>query len=281
MVKTGQMASIRQMTFQPPRGLPVSVETMSFDRLRELDGGQSERGDFFVVALVESGTGSTMIDYQNMTLGPRSVVWLGPGVVHRWVDIAKLQGVIVLFTPTAPIAPSARVLTTMPGIGTAWTADEESWRLMQGAVVHLRAEFDAVAAGLESPSEILGSILSAFLLRGTPADQLDSAENTVYQQFRNAVEADLATRRDVQHYARELGYSARTISRAVEASTGQSAKAYVTERVILEAKRLLAHEGCSLKEVAQRLGFGDPSAFSAYFKRETGMTPGTWRDRAA
>jgi len=47
---------------------------------------------------------------------------------------------------------------------------------------------------------------------------------------------------------------------------------------VLEAQRLLVHEGCSLKEVSQRLGFGDPSAFSAFFRRETGLTPGSWRN---
>jgi len=273
------MSEIRQMTFSPPGGAAVSVETMSFGRLRELDRGRSQRGDFFVVGLVADGIGSIVVDYRRFALGPRSVVWIGPGVVHQWMDISGLDGDIVLFTPTAPVAPSARILTSMPGIGTVLAVDAPDWSLIQSAAAHLRSELAAELAAPGSPPEILGSLLSALILRATPEDQLAAARNDIFQRFRAAVETGLSSRHDVEFYAGLLGYSARTLSRAARSTTGQSAKAYVSERVILEAKRLLAHEQCSLRETSSRLGFSDSSVFSAFFRRETGITPGAWRDQ--
>ena len=66
--------------------------------------------------------------------------------------------------------------------------------------------------------------------------------NDAFLRFRHAAEEDFRTHHDITHYARRLGYSPRTLSRVVHAATGRSAKDYISERLLLEAKRLLAHD---------------------------------------
>ena len=51
------------------------------------------------------------------------------------------------------------------------------------------------------------------------------------------------------------------------------------ERIVLEAKRLLSHADSSVAEIATQPGFADPSNFSTYFHRRTGLTPGAFRGR--
>jgi AraC-like DNA-binding protein len=58
-----------------------------------------------------------------------------------------------------------------------------------------------------------------------------------------------------------------------------SAKQLIDERVVLEAKRLLAHGRNSVAWIAGQLGFDDPSNFSKYFQQRTGTTPAVFRDR--
>jgi AraC family transcriptional regulator, transcriptional activator of pobA len=101
--------------------------------------------------------------------------------------------------------------------------------------------------------------------------------NDAFLRFRYATEEDFRAHHDVAHYARRLGYSPRTLSRAVHAATGRSAKDYLCERVLLEAKRLLAHDHLSQAQCGQRLGFSDAANFSAFFLRETGLRPGAWQ----
>ncbi|MEW9519673.1 helix-turn-helix domain-containing protein [Streptomyces tubercidicus] len=71
--------------------------------------------------------------------------------------------------------------------------------------------------------------------------------------------------------------AARTLSRAAHAATGRSAKSHINERLLLEAKRLLAHDRLTATRCAERLGFTDASNFSAFFLRETGQRPGAWQ----
>jgi len=47
----------------------------------------------------------------------------------------------------------------------------------------------------------------------------------------------------------------------------------IHERKILEAKRLLSNLRLSIKEIAFRLGFDQPTYFTKYFKKHTGLTP--------
>ena len=61
------------------------------------------------------------------------------------------------------------------------------------------------------------------------------------------------------------------------ARTGKSTKQVIDERVILEHKRLLAHTELSVKELAARTGFPEPTNLVKFFRHHTGMTPLAFR----
>lgn len=48
---------------------------------------------------------------------------------------------------------------------------------------------------------------------------------------------------------------------------------WLNEKTLLQAKVLLRHSDLMIYEIADRLGFPEPTAFNRYFKREAGMTP--------
>ncbi|MFZ1411511.1 MAG: AraC family transcriptional regulator, partial [Micropruina sp.] len=91
------------------------------------------------------------------------------------------------------------------------------------------------------------------------------------------IERHFATDRTVASYASRLGYSTRTLNRAALAHAGVTAKELIDRRVVLEAKRRLAHERVPVAEIAESLGFADPSNFSAFFTARVGRTPLTFR----
>ena len=75
----------------------------------------------------------------------------------------------------------------------------------------------------------------------------------------------------VDRVARELGYSRQTLYRRLKAegTTFESLLDGVRRRLALR----LIREGRPVKDVAYRLGFSDPAAFSRAFKRWTGSCP--------
>ena len=51
----------------------------------------------------------------------------------------------------------------------------------------------------------------------------------------------------------------------------------INNEIALEAKRQLAYTDLTIAEICYKLNFEDPSYFSRFFRRETGMTPNVFR----
>ena len=135
-------------------------------------------------------------------------------------------------------------------------------RGVERALDHMVAEYaDLPALPVELYLRTLRHLLSVLVLRlGAVRDEQSAGRtgNAAFVRFHDAVERDFAVTRRVDEYAAALGYSPRTLTRATMAATGVTAKKYIDDRVLLEAKRLLAHGADSAAGVARTLGFADP-----------------------
>ncbi|MFI0233893.1 helix-turn-helix domain-containing protein [Streptomyces sp. NPDC017086] len=58
------------------------------------------------------------------------------------------------------------------------------------------------------------------------------------------------------------------------------AKAFIGDRLVLEAKRLLLHTQLPASAVADRLGFSSTTVFTRFFRHRTSETPLGFRRRA-
>ncbi|MEU6479110.1 helix-turn-helix transcriptional regulator [Streptomyces sp. NPDC047017] len=271
------MTVIRQMTYRPVGKGAAAVETMTFDRLRELNDGGTQRADFHVLAVVDAGPGSVTVDFRRHPLGDRSAVWVAPGAVHRWDDIAGVTGHLLLFVPTAPVTRATRELAAAPHPVARWTIPEADWPFVDAARNHLLLEASDAPGDRDTTTELPEILLSALIVRLRPPHGAARSANPLFGLFRSSVEAHFREHHDAGYYARALGYAPRTLSRAVRQATGRTAKAYIVDRIVLEAKRLLAHHRLPAATCATRLGFPDASNFSVFFRQATGMPPGAWQ----
>jgi AraC-like DNA-binding protein len=278
MVKNGLMPAIQQMSYHSPGGASPAVELMTFQRLRALNTGRTQRADFYVLAIVDAGAGTVTVDFVRHPLSARSVVWISPGAVHRWDDIADLVGHLVLFVPTAPISAAVRSRVASADVAATWMPPAAVWPLVDAARNHLLLETAATAAVVAgAQSEIPAILLSALIARIDPPRVSSAQADSTFDTFRASVEEHFRRHRDVGYYARVLGFVPRTLTRATQDATGRSAKGYIVDRVILEAKRLLAHDRFTSARCAAELGFPDASNFSIFFRNATGTRPGAWQ----
>lgn len=95
------------------------------------------------------------------------------------------------------------------------------------------------------------------------------------------VESNLGAPIHLHDLAARAALSPFHFSRAFKTSTGKTPRAYVEDRRIEQAKRLLAESSHSLAQVAVDVGFGTQSRLTSTFKRRTGFTPGRFRRAGA
>lgn len=94
-----------------------------------------------------------------------------------------------------------------------------------------------------------------------------------FAAFKEYIENNFTDHPAIGRIAEDLGVNTNGLYQIVKQYSGVSPKEFITNRLILEARRRLYYtEGTSVKELAFELGFNDPEYFSRVFKKVTGQT---------
>lgn len=101
--------------------------------------------------------------------------------------------------------------------------------------------------------------------------------NRYIDHFIKLVDRDFRTHHDTAYYANELCITPNYLNELVQKTMNTSPKSYIQNRIIQEAKTLLAYTSLSVSEVADRLSFENPSYFIRLFRRQTRLTPLQYR----
>jgi AraC-like DNA-binding protein len=132
--------------------------------------------------------------------------------------------------------------------------------------------------------EALGALLKLFIINISGACTLshlnaeyESGSNQLIRDFKKLIRISYKRAHKVQHYASELSVSSDYLNRYVKEKTGKSAKDYIQDKLMIEAKRLLLFSEMSSKELAYELGFEEPSHFNSFFKKHSGQSPIAFR----
>ncbi|NUR00613.1 MAG: helix-turn-helix domain-containing protein [Streptomyces sp.] len=242
------------------------------------------RIDFHVVMLFDGAPVRHMIDFAEYEAAAGELLWIRPGQVHRFSRTSGYRGTVLTmqpgFLPRATVEATGLYRYDLPPL---LHPDEAQLTALRAALAQLQREYeDNTTLPLSLHTAVLRHSLTAFLLRlahlaASSAEAVRRESDTTFTLFRDAVEKDFATNHSVSAYADSLGYSRRTLVRAVRAATGQTPKGFIDKRVVLEAKRLLAHTDLPIGRVGAAVGFPDAANFSKFFQQHTELTPAAFR----
>ncbi|WP_432042156.1 helix-turn-helix domain-containing protein [Streptomyces cadmiisoli] len=280
---------IRTFAFPADRGL--SGVGMQIGPMGDRDAWCAEappdrihRIDFHIVMFFSGGPVRHMIDFTEYEASAGDVLWIRPGQVHRFTASSEYRGTVLSmqpgFLPRATVEATGLYRYDLPPL---LRPDEPRLTALRAALAHLQDEYeDTATLPLSLHTAVLRHSLSAFLLRlahlaASSAEEAGRQADTTFTLFRDAVERGFATNHSVSAYAEALGYSRRTLVRAVRAATGDTPKAFIDKRVVLEAKRLLAHSDRTIGRVGAAVGFPDAANFSKFFHQHADTTPAAFR----
>ena len=114
------------------------------------------------------------------------------------------------------------------------------------------------------------------------ADQLASRrsrEQTIFDRFLQLVTQHCAEHHQIGYYAEHMCLTERYLSTVIRQTSGTTAKDWIDRALITRIKIELHHTDKSSAQIAEEMHFANPSFFSKYFRRITGMTPGEYREK--
>ena len=97
-------------------------------------------------------------------------------------------------------------------------------------------------------------------------------------ELRRLVDEHFRKERMISFYAEKLAMTPDRLNDHVKRATGVTAGHLIRQRVLTEAKRQLVFTNQAIHEIAYDLVFSDPSHFTRFFRKQTGMTPQAFRD---
>ena len=100
-----------------------------------------------------------------------------------------------------------------------------------------------------------------------------SRREEIFRRFIALVNEHSKQECSVNFYADKLCLTPHYLSTIIREASGQTVMQWINQSVVLEAKVLLKHSDLLIFQISDELNFPNPSFFSKFFKRMTGMTP--------
>ncbi|WP_346047830.1 AraC family transcriptional regulator [Actinomadura chokoriensis] len=244
--------------------------------------------DFLVLVYIEEGTGSVAIDGADRPLRGGDVHALSPGQVigvKTVTELARCDAWSVAFTPDAvPALASVSPLTWMhhpllalfapaTGRGRVAEADRAAWSAWLADLAGELADPGRLGAR-EAVAATLTRLLvaSARLAPSAPA-----APDPLVEQVFAEIESTFRDPVSAADVARALGYTPGHLTTVLRKRTGRPLLEWITERRMIEVRRMLRETDLPLDAVAARTGLRDATYLVRRFRNRYGITPQRWR----
>lgn len=242
------------------------------------------RHDFYFVLAIHHGSGVHEIDFVQYPIQNNSVFILRPGQVHKLELTADTKGFLLEFDlsfyqPKNTIAEHRWKKASSKNYCEVETA---RYKKLHAYLVNI---FDEYSLKQEGYVEAIKANLDLFFLEynrqsKNPNSIAKSESGYIQERFEEFVrllETNIVSMKNVSDYADLLSLSPYQLNSIAKTSVGKTVSDLINAQIILEAKRHLIATPAQVKEVADRLGYEDPSYFIRFFKKHTGQSPDTFR----
>jgi AraC family transcriptional regulator, transcriptional activator of pobA len=247
------------------------------------------RHDFYHLFWIESGNGTFVSDGRSYPLTRGSLIFVSPGQVHAWKCNDTLKGYVLCFEPASLFSGNDRPYRLLHDLAqfSATTKDRATFQVAGSTYRILRVAFKNLADEFHGSAEfrcdMVRSQITALLIRlhrlclSTPSVEVQGYSTQLTNRFLSLLEKEAGKLQRTRYYTSALSVSPRVLVDAVLAETGKSPSAWIRDRSLLEARRLLIYTDLTISEIAYRLNFRNVSYFVRFYRRLAGVPPGASR----
>jgi AraC-like DNA-binding protein len=245
------------------------------------------RHDFYQIVLFTRGGGQHSIDFHRYEVQPHQVYYMAPGQIHTWEFDADADGYLVNFNESffTSICHNPHFVREFPlfnaiSSGSVNTLDMACCAEVEETFAQMLEEFEK---GGEYTMDILRGMLIIILVRLSRVVPDTFREGTskhnliLMRQFEKLIEQHYREKRLPKEYAELMFITPNHLNALANGVAGKSAGELIRERILLEAKRLLANSDMMVGQIAETLNFDDNAYFTRFFKKYLGTTPEGFR----
>ena len=279
--------SIQQYEFKS--GLTQEFEIVDFEKLyhnsRELLA-TPHRSGFYHILWTTENSATHHIDFSPLITNPGNILFIHKDMVKQFDPTTVSKGKLLLFTDAffSTQEHHSHFLNTTVLFNDYFRVAkiERENNLLKQIFNQIEEEFNQSFD--QHKSIILRNLLQNLLMhcerlyRKNHLIEINKGtELNILISFKKLLEENYRENKIVSFYSSWLNITEKKLSQCTFQTIGKTPKEMVNERVILEAKRLLAHTDLNIKEIGFYLGFDEATNFVKFFKKITHTTPMLFR----
>lgn len=241
-----------------------------------LEAGNPYRVEEGRVMMVNRGSVDLYLNLEERHIATHSVLVLLPESIFEIKSFSEDYNMQVFSFKDLPILMSFRKAVVLPLDDDKWELANEYFNLiwheahqrpmLYDAIRHLQTAFLMELKRLDDNERVL---------------QKSSAtrQQNIFHKFLDLVTKEGLEHRKVDYFANKLCITPNYLSDVVKQESGMTVMQWINRHAIQEIMILLKYSNLSISDIAERLNFDNPSFFSKFFKRETGLTPNEYRNK--
>lgn len=238
---------------------------------------------FYVSMLFTKGSGVHKIDFTKYPIKPGNVFMLLPGQVHDWKFSKDIDGYIFFHTrefynlfflnekvEDFPFYRSIRESRLI-------VLQDKSRKKIESIYRQMVEEYQQSKLmkhqKICSLLNVLYVELSRLYLPARRAAKQNQNQLSKVRELERLIDLHYKNVKYPKDYAEMMHLSEKHLNRISQESLNKTTSGLISDRIVLEAKRMLMHSPDSVSQIAQELGYSENTYFFRLFKKKTGKTP--------
>ena len=227
------------------------------------------RQTFYAMIWFTQGGGFLVIDFNEYKIRPGRMFLINPEMIINWSFFGNCKGYTLMFSNT---------------LATQLNIDFSKHYIDVGkhSSPLLRFVFEELIRVYNREHTLNAITISIQYLYSLVEEKihidLPPQESDIFRQFKSLIHTQKDRIWTIQEYANALDVSKTALDAICMEIKGISAKQYLLDSVITEAKRLLIYSNANINDISFQTGCDDPSYFARIFKKKTTLTPVQFRE---
>ncbi len=237
--------------------------------------------DFYLVILFTQGSGKHEVDFETFTIERGSLFVLKPGQMHYWELSEDVDGFVFFhsreFFDQGFYSLSIKDFHFYNALQGPpyFKLDEKLLNCIQFYMNEIHTEY--IKHDFLKWQKIHSMIVLVYIEISRVKTPSGNINNQTYlrklRQFEDLIEENFRSEKFVKVYASQLNITEKHLNRVTKSCIGKTSTQLISERIVLEAKRMLFYSDLNVTQIGETLGYYDNSYFVRFFKKNVGMTP--------
>ena len=227
-----------------------------------------------------------ILDFNTHQCKSNSLFFISPSQFYQFPENKLTEGIILYFNRDFYCVEIHDKEVSCDGIlynnifnVAALPLPAEEIKPIENILEEIKTEFENEDTGVE---EMLRLLLKKLIIKSTrlykkqnhlQPDNIQKDNLDFLRKYSALVEKEFFSKHAVSDYAEILNITPKNLHKKIKMLSDKTPNELIKNRLLLQAKRYLAHSELSSKEIAYKLGYEDEAYFSRFFNKHAGNTP--------